>query len=111
MRGVGEAVDARRDEARERSRPEQVLVRFVRGLEREQDAGEIAFRSRQEEVPARLRLEAGGVREGARARIEAVAKLAPCCRVHKSYRNRRGGVAAREKDRMHRRIVPECALL
>src|SRR5262249_55367849 len=62
-------------------------------------------------VAAGLGFEAGGIREGTRARIEALAQAAPRRRVNEGYRDRRGGVAAGEKDRMHRRAVLERALL
>ena len=48
-------------------------MRFVGRLEREQHPGEAAVRARQEQVTAGLRLESGGRREGACARIEPVA--------------------------------------
>src|SRR6266849_1242076 len=51
-----EPVAAERQQAAERPRPEQVLVRIVGAFEREQDAGKPALRPRQEQVTARLRL-------------------------------------------------------
>ena len=71
VRGIAEAVGAGREQAGQGAGPEQILARLVGALEREQDAGEGSLRSRQQEVSAGLRLEARGLGEGARARIEA----------------------------------------
>ena len=106
MRGIAEAVGAGRDEAGQGAGPEQVLARLVGALEREQDAGQGSLRSRQQEVTAGLRLEARGLGEGARARIEAVALLRPGRGLDKGDRNRGRGLAAWKKDRMHVRNRP-----
>src|SRR5262249_43652439 len=106
-----EAMARRRQQGRERTRPKQILARIVLAFEREQHAGKRPVGRRQEEVTAGFGFEAGGIREGTRAPIEALAQAAPRGRVNEGYRDRRGGVAAGKKDRMHRRAVPECALL
>src|SRR5262249_28861107 len=111
VRGIGEAIGARRQQGRQRTRPKQILARIVLALEREQHAGKRPVGRRKEEVTAGLGFEAGGIREGTRAPIEALAQAAPRGRVNEGYRDRRGGVAAGKKDRMHRKAVPECALL
>ena len=105
MRGVGEAIGARRQQRRERTRPEQILARVVPGLEREQHAGKAPVGRRQQKVAAGLGFEARRVGEGTRARIEPPAQVAPSGRVNEGYRNRRGGMAAGKKDRMHRKAV------
>src|SRR5262249_44952741 len=111
VRGIGEAIGARRQQGRQRTRPKQILARIVLAFEREQHAGKRPVGRRQEEVTAGFGFEARGIREGTRAPIEALAQAAPRGRVNEGYRDRRGGVAAGKKDRMHRRAVPECALL
>src|SRR5262249_56924513 len=65
----------------------------------------------KEGVGACLGFEAGGIRKGTRPGIEPLAQVAPRRRVNEGYRDRRGGVAAGKKDRMHRRAVLERALL
>ena len=105
MRGVGEAIGARRQQRRQRTRPEQILAGLVLGLEREQHAGKGPVGRRQEEVAAGLWFEARRVGEGTRARIEPLAQVAPSGGVNEGYRNRRGGMAAWKKDRMHRKAV------
>src|SRR5262249_16992742 len=72
MRGVGEAVGACGKQSGERARPEQVLVRIVGSLEREQDAGQAAFRARQQQVPAGVRPETGRIGEAAVVRIKSL---------------------------------------
>ena len=99
MRGVGEAIGARRQRRRERTGPEQILGCIVFALEREQHPGERPV------VAADLGFEARGIGEGPRARIEPLAQGGPGGRVNEGYRNRRGGMAAGKKDRMHRKAV------
>ena len=77
----------------------------VSSFEREQGAREGALRPGQEEVTARLGFEAGGVREGTRPPIEALAVLTPGFRGHEGDRDGRGGVAARKKHPMHANTV------
>ena len=105
VRGIGEAIGAGRQQAGQRPGRERVLVGGPGGFEREQDAGQAALRRGQEKVTAGLGFEAGGVREGARARIEALALLTPGLRGHEGHRDRRGGLAARKKHRMHGNTV------
>jgi hypothetical protein len=106
VRGGGEAIGARRQRPRQRTRPKQILVGLLGALEREEHAGKAAVSSGEEKLAARLRLEAGGVRERTRARIKALAQVAPGRRVNEGYRNRGDRVAAGKKHRMHRRAVP-----
>ena len=111
VRRIGEPVGAGGQEPRQRARPEQVLVRVVDALEREQDLGQPAIRGRQQDMTAGLRLEAGSLGEGPLARIEALAHHRPDRSVNEGYWNRRGRLAGRKKDRMHREPPMECALL
>ncbi len=105
MRGVGEAIGARRQQRRQRTRPEQILAGVVLGLEREQHAGKGPVRRRQQKMAPGLGFEARRVGEGTRARIEPLTQVAPSGRVNESYRNCRGGMTAGKKDRMHRKAV------
>ena len=102
MRGVGETIGAGRQQAAQRSGPEQVLAGIIVRLEREEDSGKGALGPGQEEVAARLRLETGSLREGALMRREALAHLTPCRRADKGYRDRGRCLAAGQKDGMHR---------
>src|SRR5262249_4222592 len=77
VRGLGEAISAAGKQSRQRARQEQVFVRLIAGLEREQGAGQPAIDGGQQQMPACLRLEAGSVSEGALARIEALALFPP----------------------------------
>jgi hypothetical protein len=74
-------------------------------FEREQDAGKPAVCRWQEEVAARLRFEAGGVREGARAPVKALALSRPALRGYERYRGRAGGLPAGNEHRMHGNTV------
>ena len=65
VRRIGEAVGAGREEPGERARPEQVLAPVVGGSSPNRTPASAAVRARQQEVAAGLRLEAGGVGEGA----------------------------------------------
>jgi len=105
VRGVGEAIGARRQRRRERTRPKQILAGVVFALEREDDAGKRPIGPRQQKVAAGLGFEARGIGEGPRARIEPLAQGGPGGGVNEGYRNRRGGMAAGKKDWMHRRAV------
>ena len=97
VRRIGEAIGAGRQQAGQRPGRERVLVGGAGSFEREQDAGKAAVRRRQEEVTARLGFEAGGVREGARPPIEALALLTPGLRGHEGHRDRRGRTGRAEE--------------
>jgi hypothetical protein len=101
VREGGEAIGARGQECRQRAGPKQVLVGLLGTLERKEDASKTALGRGKEAVAARLRLEARGIHEGTRARIERLAQLAPSRRVNEGYRNRRHRLAAGEKNRVH----------
>ena len=105
VRGVGEAIGARRQRRGERTRPKQILAGVVLGLEREQHVGKRPVGPRQQQVAAGLGFEASGIGEGPRARIEPLAQGGPSGGVNEGYRNRRGGLAAGKKARMHRKLV------
>src|SRR5262249_38314511 len=90
---------------------EQVLVRLIAGLEREQRTGQPAVDGRQQQMPTGLGLEAGSVGEGALARIEALALFLPGGAADEGYRDGRSGMTARKKDGMHGRTIGCAALL
>src|SRR5262249_62121883 len=96
---------ARRPTSRERARAKQRLAGLVPGLEREQRAGRRPLGPREQKGAPGLGFEAGGIGEGARARMEPLAQGGPCGGVNEGYRNRRGGMAAGKKERMHRKAV------
>ncbi len=93
VRRIGEPVGARRQQGGERARPQQILGLVVRVLEPEQHARQRAVGAGQQEVPAGLGLEAGGIREGAAARIEAVADFGPGRGGDERHRHRCGRAA------------------
>src|SRR5262245_10147478 len=105
VRRVGEAIGTGREQAGQRPWPEQVFAGLIGGLEGEQHAGERTVACRHQQVPAGLGLEARGVGEGALARIEALAQVAPGRRVYEGYRDGRAGLAARKEDWMHGRTA------
>jgi hypothetical protein len=102
VRHVGEAVDARRQCGRQRAGPERILKRVIGGFEAEQDTGDRAVRSRQQQLPGRLGLETRGVGIGAGAGVKLRALLRPARRRHEGNGNGGRG-AAGEEGWMHRK--------
>ena len=88
---------ARRDQGGQGTGSEQVLDGILGGLEPEQDPGQPAFHPREQKVSASVRLEARGLREGTRVRIELRAPLLPGRGGHERDRHRGAFPAARDE--------------
>ena len=107
VRRIGEAVDARRQKARERARAETVEVGIIRGFEREQDDRERALRPWQQQVPAGTRLKAGGIGKGTGVGVETRAQVRPCRSGDERHGYGSGSLPAQEEDRMNRSLCHE----